>query len=44
MRFYYFIFLFAISYLNAAPIPGESPVFTIDSADFQIMVYTIQVD
>jgi hypothetical protein len=33
MRFYYFIFLFAVSYLNAAPIPGKLPVSPFDPAD-----------
>jgi hypothetical protein len=33
MRSFYFIFLFAVSYLNAAPIPGESLLSLLDLAD-----------
>jgi hypothetical protein len=44
MRFSYFIFLFAVSYLNAAPIPGKLPVSPLDAANLKARISLTQMD
>jgi hypothetical protein len=44
MRFFYFIFLFAVSYLDAAPIPGKLAIPPFDPADLKTRMSLTQMD